>query len=242
MKNRNERIRAVTTTRAATTARSDAATRSVTATQSWSSPYWAGCMLLVVCGLLQGCDGDETRKLRERVHHVEVGVVRDAGLTLDEQASPGMVVYALLVTIHDDVKAGKDVSAREDAFKRTMNLSAPDQIHKQDVRGKRDRETTVAQRDRSVEDIVWRWAPTLGYYVDDFPKTWEDARTRLIRRPSGTSADQGPEACVVKIALADPSGDAKAMAVAQFRLVKEKGFWRVVQVGFDKKHRSLKTR
>jgi hypothetical protein len=158
-------------------------------------------------------------------------------LTLDEKASPEMVVYALLVAIRDDVRAGEDVAAREKAVDRQFHLSAPEQIAKQDPR------IGLPAHER-VEGVVWSWAPTLGYYAGDFPETWESAQGRMAIRPSGGggagSEGAGPDARVVKIQLSDPSGADGASVVAQFRLVQEKGFWRVVQVGFDKTRRALK--
>lgn len=185
--------------------------------------------VLVACAaaaLLSGC-ADEAWQVGRRIRNHEVKTVVDQGLTLDQEAEPAAAVFVLLQAVRDDFDAGDDVHAREAAFDRQLALCAPDHIYSRAFRKN-------LGRDDSVQRIVWRWAPILGHYRDDFPKDWESGRRRLVT--DRTIEDQGPsgplERTSVMLELASPTGDPNASVVAQFQLVREKGYWRVAQVGY----------
>ncbi|MEE9294405.1 MAG: hypothetical protein V3W34_05495 [Phycisphaerae bacterium] len=185
--------------------------------------------VLIACAaaaLLSGC-ADETRQLGRQIRNHEVKTVVDQGLTLDREVEPAAVVFVLLQAVRDDYDAGDDTDAREAAFDRQLAVCAPDHIYSRAFRKN-------LGRDDSVQRIVWRWAPILGHYTDDFPKDWESGRRRLLT--DRTVEDQGPsgpfERTRVLLELASPTGDPNASVVAQFQLVREKGYWRVAQVGY----------
>jgi len=181
---------------------------------------------------LVGCQKN-TVALEEQPFEIDTGPVTQAGLALDASATPEQVVYALLRAIYDDVKAN-DVDTRRQAFQRELDLSAPDTIYA------RSRYHNLT-RNEGVKRIVWHWAPTLAYHVDDFPKSWNDAASRL--RSAHTGFSQSPNNSRftrVLIELADPSGDPNASVIAQFQLTNQPGgLWRVTQVGFIRTRRHL---
>ena len=186
--------------------------------------------LAIGAGLLTACK-HEQRMVGQEARAVVVQTVTQYGLTLDESADPRMVAYVLLRAIKDDIEAGDDIEAREAAFDRQLALSAPDTIFDRSVR-------TGLGRDENVRRIVWHWAPTLGHYKDDFPLDWPAAEQRMVQSPVRNAPDQGNWTRVF-IELADPSGDPNASVVAQVQLVREGGYWRVVQVGFKRGTRQL---
>ncbi len=196
--------------------------------------------LIVVCtsaialgaATLSGCE-DPQRVVGQHARTVVVQPVSAYGLTLDQSAGPRKVAYVLLRAIADDVEAGEDFEARETAFNHQLAVSAPDTIFERSMR-------EGLGRDENVRRIVWHWAPTLGHYRDDFPETWPEAEDRLVQLPI-SNPPAGEEWTRVLIELAHPSGDPNASVVAQIQLVRENGFWRVVQVGFLRGTRHLKT-
>jgi hypothetical protein len=192
------------------------------------------CAAAIALGaaMLNGCE-DPQRVVGQRARTVVVQPVSAYGLTLDESAGPREVAYVLLRAIKDDIEADEDFDAREAAFDLQLAVSAPDTIFERSVR-------KGLGRDENVRRIVWHWAPTLGHYKDDFPESWPEAQERMARLPY-SNAPRGEEWTRVLIELADPSGDPNAAVVAEIQLVREKGFWRVVQVGFLRGTRHLKT-
>ncbi len=196
----------------------------------------AGVVMGTICALgalVSGCKEDH-RSVGSEIRHVVVRTVVDQGLTLDQKSEPTEVVYALLCAIRDDYAAGEDGAAREAAFDRQLALCAPDHIFSRVYR-------RSVGRDDAVQRIVWRWAPTLGHYRDDFPTDWESARARLVvARTMTEERATGPlNVSRVLVELGSPSGEVNASVVAQFQLVREQGYWRVAQVGFAKKIRHL---
>lgn len=180
-----------------------------------------------------GCN-DRERSVGQRVRHHVVQTVVDQGVTLNRGADPREVVYVLLCAIRDDYAAGDDPAAREAAFDRELAVCAPDYMYFRAFR-------RSVGRDDAVQRIVWHWAPTLGHYRADFPADWESASKRLVvARTSTTPGPEGEtEQARVMIELASPSGDPNASVVGQFQLVREKGYWRIAQVGFVKGIRHL---
>lgn len=188
---------------------------------------WAWSGLLIALVASSGCN-DESRNVGKGIRHHVVEPVTDQGLTLDQNADPKDVVYVLLRAIVDDYDAGDDAAAREAAFDRQLALCAPDYIFERAFH-------QSFGRDEAVQRIVWRWGPTLGHYRADFPKSVDEVRGRLLRATSDTVKDASGaeiERTRLFLELASPTGNVNANIVAQFQLVKEKGFWRVSQVGF----------
>lgn len=170
----------------------------------------------------------------QQARHVFVTTVTDAGVTLDQAADPKQVVYVLLQAIRDDFDAGADVGKRERAFDRQLAVSAPDTIFR------RASQANLG-RDEFIRQAVWHWAPTLGHYQRDFPVDLASARTRIrVEDRPGKGYDTGQSGehwAYAFLELADPSDLPEATVIAQFQLVREAGYWRVVQLGFAKSPR-----
>ena len=172
-----------------------------------------------------------------KIRHVEIGTVTDQGLVLNAEASPKQVAFVLLRAIRDDVLAGGDREARERAFQRQLDVCAPETVYK---RCKRQYDPFVVDRDESVYKVVRSWAPTLARYVDAFGFEWTGADSQLVQGKGPQSASE--ETAPVFFEAADPDGDPNASVVVQVLLTREKGFWRVGQVGFYPDRRRLAKR
>ena len=156
---------------------------------------------------------------------VEVKAVTHYGLTLDKDATAREVAGAALLAMRDDLLA-KDAAARKTAMNAQFELSAANEI--------RSRNGTGLSDDEFLYEAVRRWAPTVSYYVRDLPESWDEAEPRLYEL-DGTSADKR----IVMIELADPTGDPNATVVLGLSMAKDEGFWRVLQLGFDRNHRTI---
>ncbi len=182
--------------------------------------------------VLPGCS-EQPRNTGDRIREtIEVRTVTHQGMTLDTSATPQQVVFALLQAVRDDFNAGDDRAAREEAFDRQLELCAPDHIYERSAR------TNFAQN-RAVQRVVWKWTPILSHYIGDFPSTLAEAESRLIVQTPKHAGKQSDTWQTAYIELADPGGEPNASVVAVIRLVREKGHWRVLQVGFAKQRRHL---
>lgn len=182
--------------------------------------------------LIPGCESSSSPG-DEPVPPKSAQTVVDQGMTLDVNASPAQVVYVLLQAIRDDVQAGEDDEKRQSAFRRQLAICATDAIFARS--GRRS-----LGRDEVVRRMVWHWAPTLAYYVDSLPTTWEQGRTRLVESSTVfDSSKKTDQLANVYLELSDPSGDANAAVVAQFQLARDNGYWRVMHVGFARGVRHL---
>ncbi|MFH0982573.1 MAG: hypothetical protein V2A79_13700 [Planctomycetota bacterium] len=173
-----------------------------------------------------------------------VADVNVAGLTLDRNATPEMVTFALLKAVKADVEARTDLAAREKAFDQQFQLAAPSAIHRQHIRAIVPEHAELKE---SVYKTVQTWAPTLGQYVSSFDFTFEDAQDRKRMRvkagkelpePERIGPDPSAETQVL-LEAQDPGGDPNASVVVKIRLAREEGRWRVWWVGFDRTRRHL---
>jgi len=173
--------------------------------------------------------------LREPV----VADVTIAGLTLDEDATPQMVTYALLQAIREDIEAGKDIEARERALDKQFALAAPSTIHRHHI-------GIIGSQHADFQECVYltvnTWAPTLGHYVGSFDFAFEKAKERMqVKRVSSprTKVTAGMDEVHVLLEAEDPGGDPNASVVVKVRLVREEERWRVWWVGFERSIRRL---
>ena len=170
-----------------------------------------------------------------------VADVTIAGLTLDRDATPKMVTFALLRAIKDDIDAGRDLEAREAAFDQQFQLAAPSAIHAQHVRAVGPEHADLKE---SVYKTVRLWAPTLGHYVRSFDLNFEEAQERMLVDPVPTSSRAnrcGSDETHVLFEAQDPGSDPNASVVIRVRLVQQEERWRVWWVGFDRSRRHLRT-
>lgn len=204
---------------------------------------WGLPAALVMSALLTpvGCREDARladAKLRDPV----VADVTLAGLTLDQEATPEMVTFALLKAIQEDIDAGRDLEAREAAFDKQFQLAAPATIHEH-------QKWAVGREHADLKESVYRavrtWAPTLGHYAGSFDFTFEQAQARMHTEqvPLTSSLNRwrkGGETHVL-LEAPDPDGDPNASVVIRVRLLREQERWRVWWVGFERSLRHLRT-
>jgi len=188
----------------------------------------AGLVLLPLT--LTGCKR-QARLADHQLRDPEVRTVSYYGRTLDQDAEPEEVVYALLSAIRDDFQAESE-EAREAALDKQFDLAAVNRIAA--------RNRGSLSREEFLYDYIYRWTPTVSHYVKDFPASWEEAEERLIAtmpQPVGDDADAMK--CRVLLELEDPSGDPHASVVLMVQMVQDKGYWRVFGLEYDPQHRKI---
>lgn len=199
--------------------------------------FWALQTTAIAAGLAVVLTGGCNRDVRlddQKVRSVTVRSVTLYGVTLGEQASPEQVAFAVLRAIREDFEA-TTAKEREAALDKQFDLCAANEIQAKNHGS--------LERDPFVHNVVFRWTPTVSHYVGDFETEWDKAEPRLIRRTAAPTKNAKTGAPEIEIAMevVDPSGDANARVVMSIWMAKDKGFWRVLHLGFDPKIRSLKT-
>jgi hypothetical protein len=196
---------------------------------------WVWTALLPIVALTLAGPGGCRRDVRlagRTLRSVTVRTVTHYGMTLDQDASPAQVAYVLLRAIRDDFLATTQ-EAREAALDIQFDLCAADAI----ARAKR----LTISRDEFIHNVVYRWTPTVSHYVHDFETDWEKAVARfVVSQPQPVSdAPSASMTCDVSMELTDPSGDPNARAVMKIYLAQDKGYWRVLHLGFEPTIRSI---
>ncbi len=195
--------------------------------------FLASGALLVGLASCSGRDQEDPQIERVRNLTATVHTVTDAGLTLDESATPQQVVYALLQAIKDDVRAGNDQEARREAIDRQLALCAPEEI---DLRfgGRR----SIESREEGIYRVVRYWGAVVSYYVDDLDGNVEtmtgDMEVSTLPRGRANRAGTA-ELRKVILTLADPQApdDPRRRARLRVDLAKESNHWRVCHVGYE---------
>jgi hypothetical protein len=180
----------------------------------------------------------DVRLAGKEIPTVTVQPVTHYGITLDDDATPEQVAFVALQAIREDFLA-EDEAARHEALDVQFSIAAANEIQA--------RNRTSMSRDEFVYNVVYRWTPTVAYYVDDFPTDWESAEPRLHRRSvtmlsSKAEAEDAEDRCEVAMEVADPGGNPDAEVVLLVWLAKDKGLWRVTHLGFDPRARSIEAR
>ena len=194
----------------------------------------AGLALALGLAFWCGC-GHDTRLAGQKVRSVQVHTASLYGLTLDPKATPELVAFAALQAICEDVKAPTP-KARDAALDKEFELAAADEIQ--------SRNHSSMGRDEFIYNVVYRWAPTVSYYVSDFPSTWEQAEKRFGPKkfspaPTTQKDSSSPRECELPIEVADPGGDPNASVVILIWLAQDQGYWRVLHFGFDQTRRKV---
>jgi hypothetical protein len=190
-----------------------------------------GVTATALCCWVAGC-ADESRSVGKHIRHHVVETVVDQGVTLDRNAGAEEVVYVFLRAVADDYGAGDDMDLREAAFDRQLAVCAPDYMFGRVFR-------KSLGRDKAVQEIVWRWAPVLGHYRADFSASLSEAKERMIVARRGEAPEGDGTYGDAFIEFASPDGDPNASVVAKFLIVREKGYLRIAQVGYEKRIRHL---
>lgn len=180
------------------------------------------CIASLAVSVGCGCGGGSHFDARD-VLEVEVRPVTLYSMTLDASASPEEVAFAALSAVRDDFEATSR-EARTRAIASQFDLAAINVLA--------GRNRTRLDDHEFVYDVVYHWTPTVSHYSGDFPKTAEEARSRFVRR---LESDGQVELAMV---VADPEDDPRAQVVMAVWLARDKGIWRVLHFGFDRK-RSL---
>jgi len=192
-----------------------------------------GLALAVGISTWCGCEHD-TRLAGQNVHDVEVQAVTMYGQSLDANATPEQVAFAALQAIREDVQA-KTPQERQTALNKEFELAAADEIQA--------RNHSSTSRDEFIYNVVYRWTPTISYYVADFPKTWEQAEKRFGPRKfspaSATNSEVTAKECELPIEVADPNSDPNASVVILIWLNRDHGYWRIMHFGFDQSRRKI---
>jgi len=201
-------------------------------------------MLLAVAAMsvcmLAGCQKDVD------IPPIEVKQVEAYGLTLDENATPQQVVYVLLRSLRDDFEAAqaKDRVRQKEAFATTFSVAAFSEIETRLVKafaaqsGAKKANGLGEHRDQKVYEVIYHWAPIVGYYINSFDADPDQAiaQMRLMTSADGTNAhvhydvSHDPQE-------SDPAK--KQLATLDVELVKEKAsagskmYWRVARVAFQ---------
>jgi len=201
----------------------------------WNRRGWRciGAATVIAATVIVWCGcGDDARLAGRKIRSVTVRGVTVYGVTLDQQASPEQVAFALLRAIRDDVSA-KNREDREAALDKEFDLCAADVIQ--------NKNHTSLPRDEFIHDVVYHWAPTVSHYAGDFDTEWGKAAARFVRKDLKPVKEAKTEAteCEIAMQLADPSGDPKASVVMLVWLAQDGGYWRVTHLGFDPTRRTL---
>jgi hypothetical protein len=190
--------------------------------------------MMMVCGLAAwgGCSRDARLTGHNIRKDVTVGPVTHYGVKLDKEASPEQVAYVALRAIREDFLSSSP-EEREAALDKQFDVSAAGVIARKN--------RTSRNRDEFVYQVVYQWTPTVSHYVHDFETDWKKAKARFVvngpRPMRGTDANVME--CEVLMEVADPTGDPNADVVMVIYLARDKGYWRVIHLGFDPTRRSL---
>ncbi len=185
-------------------------------------------VLLLLCG---GCSRD-TRVGDRKVRSPKVRTVSHYGVTLDQDASPKQVAYVLLRSLREDYLAADD-DAREKALDVTFDVCAASILAESNP--------TSFSDDEFTHQLVYRWAPIVGYYVGALDFEWDKAEKRLvsaIAKPLKLRKKEYETANIL-IELADPSGDSRKQVVLVVKLARDQGYWRVFQLTFEQTRRHI---
>jgi hypothetical protein len=214
---------------------------------------WVGVVIGALLGMqLAGCGEAE-----EKAPAAKVEAVTAYGVTLDENATPQQVVYALLRSLAEDVQAAQAKPPRKEDQKHanliTWSLSAPGELEKRILEGQQTlnpgqpKLTALgADRDKRIYSVVNLWAPIVAYYIGSFDTDEKTAMARMKLR----TARELPGVEVQYEVWPDPAKpDAERHQWLSINLVKEKSttdpnkeYWRVTRVAFSPHAAKVTTR
>lgn len=186
---------------------------------------WCLCVGLGAI-LLSGCTPAPVRD-------PQVETVTYYGRTLDKDAAPLEVAYALTRAMRDDFLA-ESKAKRDEAIDKQFALAASGMLRASNPSSLDDNEF--------LHEIVYRWTPAVSHYIHDFDLTWEEAQEKFreisIARPMriGSTTFQTR---VVLVPLTDPEAGPSASTVLMLRFIQDDGYWRVFRLEFDRKHRTI---
>ncbi len=185
---------------------------------------------------LTGCSPPPDRR---DIPPAEVKVVQAYGITLDDSATPQQVVYVLLRSIADDVRAAQSYKRDEQkaAFRITHNIGAYTTIEKRlvdvwNATRTQKRDTLGADRDEQIYDFIRQWAPIVSHYVPSFDTDFDAASKKMRTSPPGEGSIH-----VYYDAAHDPASPADPdKVIIDVELMKETAgahsYWRVARIGY----------
>jgi len=196
--------------------------------------HWNGSQVGIVAAFamiaVSGCSRD-VRLADQKLRDVQVGTVTHYGITLDQDASPKQVAFVLLRAMREDFEATSEAE-REAALDVLFDVAAANELQKFN--------TTGLTREEALFNFVYHWTPAVSHYTEQFPTEWERAESRFLQViPKADPDKRSPEESQVLLEVDDPGGDPNGGAVLVVSLVKDKGYWRVLRVGFAPKLREI---
>lgn len=125
---------------------------------------------MLVLAPLAGCRNQEAPP--EDLRPAVVGPVELHGMSLDANATPQQVAYALMQALKETATAGRlhkrDRELRKKLIENELQLAAPQRIYRNLHADAEMASVTARQRDEAVYRIVKLWAPIAARYVDSF--------------------------------------------------------------------------
>jgi len=192
--------------------------------------WTVGCVSALL--LLGGGCSRGTRIGDRKIRSPKVRTVSHYGVTLDKEASAKKVAFVLLRSLREDFLA-PDQARREQALDVTFDVCAAGLLAASNQ--------TSFTNDELTHQIVYHWAPVVGYYVGDLDFEWPQAEPRLVTAiaPPLKIGKQQYETTNVLIELADPSGDVRKQVVLVIKLARDQGYWRVFQLSYEQTRRHI---
>ena len=190
-----------------------------------------GLFVISVTIALSGCTAEEP------IPAAKTEVVNAYGLTLDEKASPEQVVYVLLRSLADDVRAAQrfEHAEQKEALHRTFALAAHSEMERRLLAVLKTVKKDASlgdERDKKLYDTVDKWAPIVAHYIDSFDTELDAATAKMKRRgavdgqrvhvyyPVAHEAEAAEPEQVLDIELTrEPAGDVSYWRVARIDYV-----------------------
>lgn len=164
------------------------------------------------------------------------GPVQACGQTLDAQAPPEQVAWALLCVLRQRAEAADRAAARE-ALSQQCALAHVEYLRSRFQKASR---RTPADVDAAILELIDGWLPIVNYYTRFFDRDFEQARSRMNIRRQAPAGD-GTRFTGIEVDYALPSeghGGPAGLSIGvtiRVTLVRtEAGFWRVVRVGYGR--------
>ncbi len=196
----------------------------------------AGCLAAL---LLTGCTADEEHR---EIPAAQTGPVTAYGLTLDENASPEQVAFAVLRSIADDVRAAQshDREGQKKALRTTHSLLAYTTVEQrllqtENMARAQKKESLGDQRNEKLYDFARQLAPIVAHYVPGFDADLTAAEAKMRREGK---AERGTVHIQYEAAHRPEASDPaeRDAVIIGLELVKESGggksFWRVARIAF----------
>lgn len=188
--------------------------------------------LLLLIATLPSCESRSATQAQRLMPDANAPV--DAyGLTLDAQASPTEVVWALTMAIRDDVRNPFGSPQWEQAMKLQCQLANVDLLKAELLK----KAPNLKAPESLIYELILNWAPMLNYYADYFEDDYASAAQKMTAKAIVDSAmpEGRQDVQVVMLAVSgqdqgDTTGPPRGIRIA-FKLAKtDLDYWRVIGI------------